>query len=249
MTTTFTVATYNILHPSYERRFSTHTKFPEVWKDRGEKVKENIAASKYDILCLQEIGSKDPTVVYAKHKNKEDGVGIFFNPKRFTRIRQFICFGNNERATVSIDLQENDTKKVIRVASIHIRGPRNEGFGDKQLESALTMLQMETENVDAMILAGDLGELQPTLFISQQFSLDHSIKPTNLVSEKKTDHIAAKAMKQQSIRHDWTRTYDRVASDHLLVQSQISLLPKLQTSQVEADPPQKKWWRCLFPCL
>jgi hypothetical protein len=256
------IASYNLLHPYLARVHEeempeAHRDFlASPWTSRREALAKNIRSSQADLVCVQECGSLmwwdlkrmlSPELAPAVHGLHRfvDGVGIFYNPEKFTLLNtKIIPHLATRRITVFADLQEKTTKAIVRVASAHILGKAARSRGNSQLEEALTHLTDGSDLVDFFLIAGDFNEnlsvLKPGARAAslkrRDFRLCLSPHETEVEKQRrKFDGIAARVSQHskwalREFSSADTSHPDRypVASDHRLVTGTFSICPEPQ---------------------
>lgn len=168
-----TIGTYNLMKPN-----QTSTKHNKAWSQRKDDLLKNIAAAKTDVLCIQELSARDESWMktsasglgydfsYASCK-EGSGVGILFKKDKFNLSdKKTGTFqgkddqgGVRSRAFIQLDLEDKSTKKISRVASMHLYGGTSRGnpLGRQQIENFRKQIEENDSNISQIILAGDFN--------------------------------------------------------------------------------------------
>lgn len=260
----FTVATYNILHPTYPTVDKSIQ--PNTWPVRGPQIKQNIIDMNADVLCLQELSkislqslnlitSQGYQVHYVKHNDagKQDGVAICFKKDRFNWLQGEHADYTFNRVTpphsqttlthAYVDLQDKTTNKTIRVATCHLAGGGN-GMspGNKHIDAVLKKIYEVKKNawpVDSLILTGDFNADQSHERIftmaAHDFSSDGSRDVTEPCNNRKIDWIWAKDKNDSlNLTPAAFNISHPKASDHLPVMTRFDYTPAIS----QQNPPQ-----------
>jgi hypothetical protein len=168
--TTVACATFNALHESYARRGTLPQGVSPKWSQRQPEAQNVLGKTPLDIICMQEcdegmlrsITPASHAFVYAQHRAKPDGVGIFYNTSRFKQVAIRTVYPTNGWASVYMDLEDTTTKKIIRVASVHLQGGPERTPGDQQLITTLHRMTTESAaGISVFIVAGDFNTSRP----------------------------------------------------------------------------------------
>lgn len=247
------VCTYNILDQGALNRYlvSNHLNINGLpWNQRKPNIFENMDNASADIYLLQEVSHyafpqiqasfSHLTGYYAQHPNGSHGVAIFFNPNRFTQLHSSffssplkdIQVGN--RKSGFIDLLDNQTKKVIRVATGHFTGGPNRSIGNTELTSLLDAMDKSpsSQPIDAMILGGDFNESPSRradrlqLVRDQGYVDDGNTSETEIGTGRKLDHIFWKNLSGSSHQSNRLQVVPKGgASDHAPLVNRIQFQP------------------------
>ncbi|MBF5058758.1 endonuclease/exonuclease/phosphatase family protein [Candidatus Neptunochlamydia vexilliferae] len=155
---TVTLATYNTasysdylaIHKLDKKKFSEDTR-----NEMGKKVIALLKNYGAEIFALQE--SWDALDHWLDPKEyhwigRKSGEAIVWNPKRFTPLAGSLQSGD---MFIALDLLDQQTNKVVRIASMHIIGYNLEALQSKdhpQHQDTLHTLQKETEPKLSLIL-------------------------------------------------------------------------------------------------
>lgn len=140
----------------------------------------------YDILCLQEVEYIDPSMFPDKYNvllNKTSHTGIAWDKSRFTKATEH----HLDKCTV-VQLIDNQTNKIIAVASGHIYGcnpfkvemnsktnKTDSPKGDRQLRQILNYLNSKTSNIEILGIDSNVTAMHPRLKIlkDENFKIDY----------------------------------------------------------------------------
>lgn len=167
------VGTYNLMKPN-----QTANKHNKAWNERKEDLLKNIAVSTTDVLCVQELsGQNENWMKTSAHKLGYDffyasckegsGVGVLYKKNKFNLINKKTGTYEGEddqggvrtRAFVQLDLEDKTTKKISRVASMHLYGGTSRGnpLARQQIENFRQQIEENDKDISQIILAGDFN--------------------------------------------------------------------------------------------
>lgn len=212
---TFRVATYNILNPVFEEKYSGIS----TWETRFPNIINNIVEADSDILCLEEIGmtnfqqiASHPEIAkryisfFLPHhypsKIGKDGLAFFYKPSRalFQQIVQSnVDTRPSSRRDFYVDIQAllPDTQSTtMRIGAIHLDSHAID-IGNKQLALLVNdALTPSSDSIDLVVICGDFNEghkeaSRPRYdFMCQEgFATDGSLIPTRPEDILDTHHM------------------------------------------------------------
>ncbi len=162
----FSVGTYNIQKPDAS------------WQTRKEQLFENIRAADLDVVSLQEVSDKPADREEMKQRFQALGyeistqtekagitaLGVIWKREKFTLVRAFAGAYTNgadrKRCFAAVDLEDRATKKIIRVAAVHLYTAPRDGtphLGIPQLQTFRRLLENESAHISRLIIAGDFN--------------------------------------------------------------------------------------------
>lgn len=182
----FTVGTYNILHPVFAVRHNQKQGLvcdvggnpvqppQDNWKIRSVDLVSNVKSANPDILNVEEISKTNFDQlnnefqklgyegVHLDHQANEDGVAVFYKTKRFKPIQvRDHHFAKDNRAHKIVDLEDVATKEVTRNVVTHFRGGANPDQHPEGIEHAKQVLvdlnAISTQGVARVILSADFN--------------------------------------------------------------------------------------------
>lgn len=180
--TTLRIATYNILNPVFEEKYSGK----DTWNQRLPFILDTIISSESDVLCLEEVGKNaylDLTQnsaintrfmsFYISHapstlgqKEGRDGFAFFYKPEKVT-LTKLAQSQDGSRPThrrdFYVDLKLKDQREVpvqFRIACTHLDSDKDLTIGNTQLAALVEdVLKVDNEKgLDFVIVCGDFNE-------------------------------------------------------------------------------------------
>lgn len=155
------------------------------WHRRCYDIIDNLNKSDFSVACLQEVSTKTLSDLSRKyfvvgasfHQSDSDeaqhGVAILFNPNKvdLLKVREFYSLEEREnyRGELYADFYDRATERTVRVASCHLKSydPTEKSVrlkqhakepGYQQLVDLLGKVEADSEDIDAIVIAGDLNE-------------------------------------------------------------------------------------------
>jgi endonuclease/exonuclease/phosphatase family metal-dependent hydrolase len=171
----FSVASYNICNPQYANYFPTQKEKnhfgPQNWDKRYGDLVKNILTLNADIITLQECGDikarliatlPEYEVCYQPHVGRKgDGVAILYKKTRFARIsekRMDVTESNINKTHLRVDLKDNLTNRVVRIATSHLFGdPSRSTIARDHLATYKSFVCENSENTNEILVAGDFN--------------------------------------------------------------------------------------------
>lgn len=175
---TVRIATYNILNPIFEEKYSGKNSWPQ----RLPFVVENIIDSQSDLLSLEEVGYqnyldivRNPAITsrylsfYVSHamsnpggQEGRDGIALFYRPDRVTLLKM-VQSQDGSRPTHRRDFYadfatKESTPVRIRLAGTHLNGDKDLAIGNRQLAALVGDIQKDTQEIDILVVCGDFNE-------------------------------------------------------------------------------------------
>ncbi len=191
----FRIVTYNILHPKLALKWKTPEGIQETstgcennWKERKDKLIENLIRSDFSVACLQEVDYKIVTeltdkqpfraVLLSPHAPKgmtpQEGVTIFYNHEKVDLVHKLIFKSlrghpNGTRGELYVDVKDKISKMISRIASMHLKGynPNEANLetkwtamrtGLEQLITVIETVETNTDNIHEIFICGDFNE-------------------------------------------------------------------------------------------
>lgn len=206
------------------------------WPTRYPKIVSNTQKVNPDIIKLQEIGQSALNDLMngglrasgysAEHQEnvRGDGVAVLYNNAKFNLLKVEKVLGPDNLHHIVANLEDKTTKKVIRVASFHLKGAPNvisqnnkPALNDMHTNGSAHAQQivqgMNAKNVDLFVASGDTNAYRienPKMqaFLSKAWHTDDDKTPTCFIKalegyhkkDNKDDDTAKKLAKQ---RIDW----------------------------------------------
>ncbi len=253
-----TIASYNIFHEAYAERHDVGRPYgtPIRWEDRQPHILFTISLVKPPILLLQEadvtrlpgIIKEDQKLIFAQHKGKFDGLAIIIDTKKFNLLKTKTHYGENDLATLIVQLQDRTTGKIIRVANVHLEGGMNRDPGNKQLSSALDRIEeLEKDSPsDGVIVAGVFSEdaqgPRSSALTAAGFTPNDPEEPPYDPDDSipvKIDHMFMRLKGAYSMVRSGAFQCLKI-SDHHFVYAQLSCCPQETPRNLPLDPKAKQ---------
>lgn len=179
MTCDITIGTFNILDPLFAQRHHQRQGLDNQgrsnWETRGPRLIACIKNSNLDVICLQEVSEVSKkyfekftqdtyALIWSKHQNRPDGVAILYKKDKF-KCLAFKEIPEQGLCAACVDLQDQTSRAVVRVASCHLLGGPAKGpvhQGKVQVNKYVSQLEKQQNpqaySIDGKILAGDFNE-------------------------------------------------------------------------------------------
>lgn len=254
---TIKVASYNICNTAYANNFKEEFDKKHFGNDHWDKryptLIDNIRNINADILALQECNPANARdrlkqdlgdryeMCFQPHVNRyTDGVAILYDKTRFTKVAQNKSDFTGEKPNgvdkthLSVDLRDNLTNRVIRVATSHIYGNPDittpTRIVNMHLESYRKFVETNLEKVDDVIVTGDFNftiEGFKGIFPNNGYRTDGCYNATEPKKDRRIDFIFKKRAKNDDEQVNPLLSnanysgkaklynYDNGASDHL----------------------------------
>lgn len=245
MTYDVTIGTFNILDPvfaeKHKQKEGLNSQGRSNWDTRGPNLITYIKNSNLDVICLQEVsevskkyfekGIQDTyDLLWSKHQTRDDGVAILYKKDKF-KMLAFKEIPEQGLCASCVDLQDQTSRVVIRVASCHLlggapRGPVHQGKiqVDKYVSHIEKKQANEAYTLDAKILAGDFNEanLQSEKFqaLKGYYITDGSSMITEPGKNRKIDWIWVNS---RGFLNQLKVAQEDNLSDHRLLATKLSL--------------------------
>jgi endonuclease/exonuclease/phosphatase family metal-dependent hydrolase len=274
--TIYNVKTYNILYPYTPNNFPY---LPARGQDRDYQQRKHLLIQNIthgnegcsqhedDIIGLQEITKgffdtvkqnlKGYEGYYVAHGNPhKDGIAVFFRTNRFKLLQ---VHPSNPRSTtplkdIIIDIQDQATALVSRIAVVHLAGGPNRPIGDTQLKEVVQDLEATPQTKpDQIVILGDFNdglintERGKILKDYQShFTLGDEYDSTGSERHRALSHVAVKCLNRSLDLQMYTDAsftcVKRKASDHAPVSVTLNILDQSRQAQPligRVGPPSK----------
>lgn len=253
------VGTFNMLDPQFALNHNQKEGLTNTgqsnWPTRKQGVVKLLNESKLDVICLQEISPKSLNdikkdlngqydIKYIKHAGRSDGVAILYK-KTFKEVNSqtLSLHGLNSGY---VDLKDQITGRVVRVANCHLLGGNKQNQGKEQIEKLLERVDNDPSKggaIAARIITGDFNADEKQLnnpnskFDALQkanYQFDGDLSATEIANNRHIDWI-------------WIRGDSRLShldipqpkpvSDHALLATKITF--KASAMAVNTPPKAK----------
>lgn len=251
------IGTLNILDPDFA---ITHKQNEGLengrsnWGSRKDKIVKLLKDASLDVVCLQEVSAQSfhdlkidleklgYSCVHTPHSGRKDGLAILYKQKKFQQVH-YVSFAKAGLDSCFVDLKDQATNKIIRVANCHLLGG-GKPEGTAQIENLVNQVEKSPQyNIDARIIVGDFNEDQTKLNLVQtkfsalqkaNYIFDGDLSPTEAGKNRKIDWLWIKVPNAQIAP---IQIPQPIVSDHKLCASRVTFMPA-PSSPLPAATPQ-----------
>ncbi|WP_068469306.1 endonuclease/exonuclease/phosphatase family protein [Candidatus Protochlamydia phocaeensis] len=239
------VGTFNILDPnfavSHNQAEGLSAPGKSNWGSRKEGIVRLIQSSHLDVICLQEISARSLNdmkaaieaqgyeIVHVPHSGRIDGLAILYKKGKL-EPKDFRVLSKHGLESCYVDLKDQTTGKMIRVANCHLLGGPKSNQGTEQIEALVKEVDKEANHpIDARIIVGDFNADEKQL--NQTNSKFQALKQANYAFDGNLS--PTEPGKNRHIDWIWVRSSAQLASlavphpsvpvsDHQLLATQLN---------------------------
>ncbi|CRX38459.1 endonuclease/exonuclease/phosphatase family protein [Estrella lausannensis] len=256
------VGTFNMLDPQFALNHNQKEGLTKTgqsnWPTRKQGIVKLLNESKLDVICLQEISPKSLNdiktdlngqyvIKYIKHAERSDGVAILYK-KTFKEVNSqtLSLHGLNSGY---VDLKDQLSGRVIRVANCHLLGGNKQNQGKEQIEKLLERVDTDPSKegaIAARIITGDFNADEKQLnnpnskfdaLKKASYQFDGDLSATEIANNRHIDWIWIRGDSRLS---HLDVPQPQLVSDHALLATKITFKASAMTdhvpSKVKAKP-------------